>query len=302
MKAVTPSGLIVALLGALSGPAQAQSELVLDRVLQPGTTEHFEHQDSVVLTNGFWAKSGSDVSFSIEAPTGFFIDKTPLDPTDRQYTDTEGRTFIVAGCVPKNLPMRGISGSVWVACNDLDLMKDKVVESEFVSCLDIYPNGVLQGFFVREVNNRTWQSFRFSCRDLKSNGSVGSQWKKARFLFNFEKEGKLYETTVPTSHLSVGMFEVWNQLQFRQSLLTIALDHQTAPVILDAGQRNRRLTDFLVSEKVPPSAPSLINFTNWLCPPGMVITGAAIGHVPKKKDTRTRPVYLLAECRTLHHG
>jgi hypothetical protein len=33
----------------------------------------------------------------------------------------------------------------------------------------------------------------------------------------------------------------------------------------------------------------------------MVVTGAAIGHIPDKKDKQTRPVYILAECRKIQH-
>jgi hypothetical protein len=33
----------------------------------------------------------------------------------------------------------------------------------------------------------------------------------------------------------------------------------------------------------------------------MVVTGAAIGHIPDKKNKNTRPVYILAECRKLLH-
>lgn len=38
------------------------------------------------------------------------------------------------------------------------------------------------------------------------------------------------------------------------------------------------------------------------CPPGMLATGAAIGHVPDKKEKHSRPVYILMECRKRFHG
>jgi hypothetical protein len=41
---------------------------------------------------------------------------------------------------------------------------------------------------------------------------------------------------------------------------------------------------------------------HWKCPPGMVITGMAIGHNPDKKGKDTRPVYILGECRKLHYN
>src|SRR5690606_2662865 len=69
-------------------------------------------------------KAGSDVTATIHNQQGYYLDKSPLDAKDKQYTSTPGRTFIVAGCVPKNLPIKGPVGSVWVACNDLDYLKD----------------------------------------------------------------------------------------------------------------------------------------------------------------------------------
>lgn len=158
---------------------------------------------------------------AMDARAGLAIDRTPLDPELGSRTANEHRTFIVVGCVPQNLPKRGLVGSVWVACNDLDFVKDKVVESDFVSCLDVYPNGVLQGLFIKEINNRTWQSFRFSCRDLQPDGSVGASFEKAPFLFDYEREGTLHETTVPTSNVTMGIFEVWNRLQLRGECYTL---------------------------------------------------------------------------------
>ncbi|HMR34349.1 MAG TPA: hypothetical protein PKA13_25075 [Geminicoccaceae bacterium] len=234
-----------------------------------------------------------------DARAGLAIDRTPLDPELGSRTANEHRTFIVAGCVPKNLPKRGLVGSVWVACNDLDFVKDKVVESEFHSCLDIYPNGVLQGLFIKEINNRTWQSFRFSCRDLRPDGSVGASFEKAPFLFNYEREGTLYETTVPTSNVTMGIFEVWNRLQLRESLLQVGLMHQKAQAIHDAGRNGERPDDLRVTDRIPPASPHLIGAHSWQCPSGMVMTGAAIGHIPDRKGKDTRPVYILAECRAL---
>lgn len=235
-----------------------------------------------------------------DARAGLAVDRTPLDPELGSRTANGHRTFIVVGCVPQNLPIRGGPvSSVWVACNDLDFVKDKVVESEFHSCLDIYPNGVLQGLFIKEINNRTWQSFRFSCRDLQPDGSVGAAFEKAPFLFNYEREGTLYETTVPTSNVTMGIFEVWNRLQLRESLLQVGLMHQKARAIHDAGRNGERPDDLRVTDRIPKASPHLIGAHSWQCPPGMVMTGAAIGHIPDRKGKDTRPVYILAECRAL---
>jgi hypothetical protein len=300
MAALCSATIIVVTLTGAS--AQGASEMVLTDTIESGETKTYDVIDGIVLAEGFWAKAGSNFTATAMGAPGFSVDKTPLNPKDKQYTSTEGRTFVVAGCVPKNLPIKGPSGSVWVACNDLDLAKDKIEESDFVSCLDLYPNGVLQGFFIKEVNSRDWESFRFSCGDLLPDGTVGSPVQKAPFLFNFEKEGKLYETSVPSTRVSLGIFELEHYIQFRQSLLTVALYHHTARAIFDSGAQQRRPDGIHLTDKVPESAPAAgIRYIEWFCPPGMVVTGAAIGHIPDKKNKHTRPVYILAECRKLLH-
>ena len=246
-----------------------------------------------------WAGTGA-----VRPGSGYTIAGHPLDDRDPQYTVNDYRTYVIAGCVPKHLPIKGPVGSVWVACNDLDYAKEKVVESRFVSCLEILPGGVLQGLFIKEVNNRTWESFRFSCRELQADGTVGSRWEKSPFLFNYEKEGTLFETTVPTSRLSIGLYEVYNKLQLRESLLQVGLEHATAEDIHENGGKGQDPQSIQVSPRVPDAfgLGGIAGTHKWDCPPGMVVTGAAIGHVPDKKGKHTRPVYLLMECRKLFHG
>lgn len=246
-----------------------------------------------------WAGTGA-----VRPGSGYTIAGHPLDDRDPQYTVNDYRTYVIAGCVPKYLPIKGPVGSVWVACNDLDYAKDKVVESRFVSCLEMFPGGVLQGLFIKEVNNRTWESFRFSCRELQADGTVGSRWEKSPFLFNYEKEGTLFETTVPTSRLSIGLYEVYNKLQLRESLLQVGLEHATAEDIHENGLKGKDPQSIQVSPRVPDAfgLGGIAGTHKWDCPPGMVVTGAAIGHVPDKKGKHTRPVYLLMECRKLFHG
>jgi hypothetical protein len=303
MKAATLAAVIPIVLSFAAGLVRADSELVLRHTIEPGTTKTYDHIDGIVLRDGFWAKTGSDFTATAAGPPGFYIDKTPLDAKAKQYTSTEGRTFVIAGCVPQNMPRpSGISGSVWVACNDLDLVRDKVDESAFISCLDLHPNGVLKGFFIKEVNSRDWESFRFSCGDMRSDGTVGQSMQKTPFLFDFENVGTLYETSVPASRLSLGVFELEHYIQFRESLLTIALYHHTAQSIFDSGAKERHPDGIHLTDKIPPSAPAAgIRYHEWFCPPGMVVTGAAIGHIPHKKDKHTQPVYILAECRKLLH-
>ncbi|HRC44142.1 MAG TPA: hypothetical protein PLT27_08835 [Nitrospira sp.] len=294
-------GIVVTSLGFVAGGGA--TELTLNQVMTEGAVGYYDHHQGLVLSEGFWAQTGSDVTATINQNPGFYLDKSPLDAKDNQYTSNAGRTFLVAGCVPKNYPVKvAPSGSVWLACNDLDYVKDKVVESAFISCFDLFRNGVLQELFIKEINNRTWESFRFSCGDLTPDGTVAGPLTKADFLINFPREGTLYQTSVPTGQVSLGITEIENQLQLRQSLLSIALDHQRAQAIYDGGLKNRPADDILVTPRIPPSSPQLGKVQFWNCPPGMVLTGAAIGHNPDKKGKDTRPIYILAECRKLLHN
>lgn len=241
---------------------------------------------------------------AVRPGSGYSIASNPLDDKDPQYTWNDFRVYVIAGCVPKNLPYPGLVGSIWTACNDLDYAKDKVVESRFVSCLDMFTDGVLHGLIIEEVNNRTWESFRFSCRELQPDGTLGARSEKSPLLFNYEKEGTRFETTVPMNRLTMGLHEVYNKLQLRESLLQVGLEHATAADIHENGLKGKDPSSIQVSPRVPDAfgLGGLIGSKDWQCPPGMVVTGAAIGHVPDKKEKHTRPVYLLMECRKLFHG
>lgn len=283
-------------------PTYAETGLTLTQIVKDGASGYYDHHQELVLAEGFWAQAGSDVTVTINHTPGFYLDKSPLDAKNSQYTSTEGRTYVVAGCVPKHLPIQlRPSGSVWVACNDLDYVKDKVVESAFISCLDVYRNGVVSGLSIKEVNNRTWESFRFSCRDMAPDGSMTEAAQKSDFLFNFERDGTLYETTAVSQHLTFGILEVSNRLTGQKSLLQLALEHTGAASIQTAGAQGRALNDFTLSEKVPDAfgLGGMLRVDHWQCPPGMVVTGMAIGHNPDNKGKDTKPVYILAECRKL---
>lgn len=238
----------------------------------------------------------------------FTLAKDPLG-ADGLTTVTDDRSFVVAGCVPihwRDVPgdRQGAGGSIWVQCNDLDFVKDKVVQSDFVSCLEHYPNGVLSGFVLSEVRNRRWEFFRFSCRDLQDDGTMGAASEKTARLFDFDKSGDVFDTLVPLDHLAVGVLEIWNQLQFvrRENLLQIGITHQRAAAIFDAGKEGKVAADLQVTPRIPKASPALANLTSWNCPAGMVMTGAAIGHIPKGNENKTRPVYILGECRRLLKG
>lgn len=256
------------LLAAFALPVAADTGTTLNQVIKDGTARYYDDPQELTLAAGFWAQAGSDVTATIHHQQGYYVDKSPLDEKDKQYTSNAGRTFVVAGCVPKNLPIKGPVGSVWVACNDLDYLKDKVVESRFISCLDLFPNGVVSGLSIKEVNNRTWESFRFSCRDIAPDGGMIGTAQKSDFLFNFEREGKLYEATAASQHLTFGIFEVANALTGRKSLLQIALEHTGAATIQAAGTHARPVDDFTLSEKIPDAfgLGGMLRVDHWTCP------------------------------------
>ncbi len=289
------------LLAALAHPAAATTGVTLNQVIKEGAVRYYDHPQELTLSEGFWAQAGSDVTATIHTQQGYYVDKSPLDAKDKQYTSNDGRTFVVAGCVPKHLPIKGPVGSVWVACNDLDYLKDKVVESRFISCLDLFPNGVVSGVSIKEINNRTWESFRFSCRDMAPDGNMVGTAQKSDFLFNYDREGTLYETTAASRYLTFGIFEVGNRLTSTKSLLQLALELTDAAAIQAAGINGRQVDGFTLSDKVPDAfgLGGMIRVDYWTCPPGMVITGMAIGHNPDNTGNDTRPVYILAECRKL---
>lgn len=243
--------------------------------------------------------AGALVSFLVGC-TDYHIIKTPLGE-EAQYTSNSERTYIVAGCVPKNLPLPTFPlGSVWVLCNDLDYVKDKVVESSFVSCLDLMGNGVVKSLEITEVSNRKWKSFRFVCAPMQRDGTLGSPTQHSPLLFDFTQSGTDFSTMIANDMLPLGFLEIYNQLQFRESLLRVGIIHQSADATYQNGQNNTWPANPNVSPRIPDASPMIIGVATWQCPPGMVITGAAIGHIPEKNDKWTRPVYLLGECRKLH--
>lgn len=300
--------ILVTSLGVAAGVEA--TELTLKQTVAAGAEAFYDHHEGIVLADGFWAQAGSDVTATIHQATGYYIDKTPLDAKDKQYTSTDGRAFIVAGCVPKNLPIfSSPAGSVWVACNDLDYAKDKVVESRFISCLDLFRNGMVSGASIKEINNRTWESFRFSCKDLGADGKLASPARKADFLFDYEREGTLHEVSGSEIELFYGIKEYENSPNTREALSGFTFLHGPAGLI-ESGERSdppNSSTNYFRETGIIPSYPPGIPLVNmltydWMCPPTMVLTGMAIGHNPDKKGNDTRPIYILGECRKLLHN
>lgn len=290
-------------------PAHGATELTLNQVMKAGTVGYYDHHQGLILAEGFWAQAGSDLTATINQTPGYYIDKSPLDSQDKQYTSTDSRTYVVAGCVPKNLPIRGPVGSIWVACNDLDYVKDKVVESAFISCLSLFKNGVAAGASIKEINNKTWESFRFSCRDLGADGRLAPTFQKTDFLFDFAREGTLHEAKGSEIEIFYGIKEYWNSPPSKEALASFAFMHAPAASLRE-GKRsdppNTSLNYFRQTDVIPGYPPQIplikTSTTEWMCPPTMVLTGMAIGHNPDKKGNDTRPIYILAECRTLLHN
>ncbi|MFO0700337.1 MAG: hypothetical protein U0236_14020 [Nitrospira sp.] len=300
---------IFLILSVVTTTANAADGLTLSDVVKPGTTKYYDHHQSIVLAPGFWAQAGVDVTTTINQTPGYYLDKTPLDPSEDQFTSNESRKLIVAGCLPQNRPVTKtspISGYTWTICNDIDFVKDKVVESEFISCLDIYRNGVMSGASVKEINYRTWQSFRFSCRDLAPSGSMTSPAIKTPFLFHFEREGTLSEADVPDVYLLYGLKEYWQGPGLAgQAFASFAFLRGPAS-LLDQGKKADPAHYFGQTDVIPRYPPAIpltkLHWFEWTCPLGMTLTGAAIGHIPDNKGKDTRPVYMLAECRRLLHN
>ncbi len=284
------------------------TDLTIKETVLAGAGAFYEHHEGVVLADSFWAKTGSDVTATIHQETGYYIDKTPLDAKDKQYTSNDGRTFVVAGCVPHKIKVMFV-GSHWVACNDLENQTNPVVESKFISCLDLFRNGVVSGASIKEINNRTWESFRFSCKDLGADGKLAPPARKADFLFDYEREGTLHEVSGSDIEIFYGIKEYENSPNTRQALSGFRFLHGPA-VAIENGERSDppnssmnyfRETDIIPS--YPPGIPLVKMLTyDWMCPPTMVLTGMAIGHNPDKKENDTRPIYILGECRKLLHN
>ena len=297
---------LLLMLSAVATTVYAADDLLMSDVVKSGSTKYYDHHQGVILAPGFWAQAGADVTATINQIPGYYLDKTPLAPNEDQYTYNESRKLIVAGCLPQNRPVTKtspISGYTWTICNEIDFVKDKVVESEFISCLDFYRNGVISGASVKEINYRTWQSFRFSCRDLTPSGGMTSLAIKSPFLFHYEREGTLSESTVPDVYLLYGLKEYWQGPGLAgQAFASFTCLRGTAS-LLDQGKKADPANYFGQTDVIPryPTALPLtkLHWFEWNCPLGMVLTGAAIGHIPDKKGKDTRPVYILAECRRL---
>ena len=234
------------------------------------------------------------------ASAQYLVSTKELGPK-KQYTDNKkNRSYIVAGCLPKKMPKpSGFTGSSWIACNDLNYVKDKVVESEFISCIDKYPNGVVSSFTIEEFKNRKWKSFKFGCKNMGSDGKLSGAEKSSKKLFNYSKSAKSYSTSYDKWGLAVGVAEYYNKMQLKESLPSVSFQYQNAETVYSDGQKGRHTHNTGVSPFIPKITPTMIGINYWQCPPGKVFTGVAIGHIPNKKDKYTRPVYILAECRKL---
>lgn len=117
-------------------------------------------------------------------------------------------------------------------------------------------------------------------------------------------QGTQFKIRPRFDRLSIGLYEIFNKLHLRESLLQVGLEHATAEDIHENGLKGKDPQSIQVSPRVPDAfgLGGIAGTHKWECPPGMVVTGAAIGHVPDNKGKHTRPVYLLMECRKLFHG
>lgn len=223
---------------------------------------------------------------------------------EAEHADEGGyRALIVAGCVPLDLSgqINGPVGSIWVPCNDLDFAEEDVEQTDLVSCKDFVDNGVIRSMRISEAGNRRWEFFQFSCVAIDKENGVPIRnseiWTPRQF--DFPKEGTVFETSVPGDGIPVGILEVNNYLQLKESLLRIGIEHLSMDEIIEDGVNDTWPENTGVSPRIPDASPVLINTDSWYCPPGMALTGAAVGHIPRPNGSRTRAVYLLGECRTI---
>jgi hypothetical protein len=231
---------------------------------------------------------------------GFAVHAAPLDAA-AQYSvifdgDTLARSYVVAGCIPLNMPnLDGVFDSNWIACNDLEFVEDGVEESPFVSCTDMFPNGVLRSVSISEYRNRKWDYVTFSCSPMNHLGQLGSAEQSSSRLFDFSKSGTVYTTRVADDNLPTAFLEYGNGLELTSNRL-LAFQLITDQVNATTGE-----LDYVsnVTERIPDASPFLLNLDTWTCPENMVLTGLAVGHIPANNGNYTRPVYFLGECRKL---
>ena len=107
---------------------------------------------SLRLADGFWAQAGSDMTATIHLQQDAYLDEPPgcggRPHVHGGRPDMPGRRLR-----RKHLPIRDRSGLRGRRAMTLDYLRDKVVESRFVSCLDVFTNGVVSGVSTGEVNN-----------------------------------------------------------------------------------------------------------------------------------------------------
>lgn len=244
------------------------------------------------------------VTLATACGRGYYILNTPQDSTGIMTSNAERGVF-VAGCLPQNRPhIDGAWGDTTWICNDVSIMKAKVLMSPFVSCETLFDNGVVDAFIITEVSNRHWSQFSFSCRDLTGTGALGSRTGTSGPLVSFDGGGTVFSTVLSGRTLPIGILENQNTVTLRESLLQVGIMHLPADSVFAIGADSMMHGSFDVTPRIPPAGrlPFGVGFYSWLCPPGMVMTGAALGHIPHDDNHSTRPVFILGECRRLRHG
>jgi hypothetical protein len=53
---------MIALIATSAAPARGASELLLQNVVPAGPARYYDHHQGLVLAEGFWAQTGSDVT------------------------------------------------------------------------------------------------------------------------------------------------------------------------------------------------------------------------------------------------
>ncbi len=234
---------------------------------------------------------------------GYRVALFPLDPAAGAWTLSEHRTYFFLGRTRTQFEslnewclLEGVNGRP-------DCIHEVMVDSAFTTCIDEFPNGVMTGISMRELNNRTWTQAAQSCRDMNLDGEPEGPTVE-HDLFDYTVAGDEFSTSIPEGHLAIGAVNI-HLVPGNNRIRSLRLAYATAEDILAMGENGVRPQDsgdVLITQGGAPEINSVWTAVDadfaW-CPPGKVMTGAMIGHQMTNQNQTADVWYLIAECRTL---
>ena len=218
----------------------------------------------------------------------FKIANDALGAEDK-FSQSPGRTYLTAGCIPQKVPMpKGFPGARWVRCNDFKYAKKTMTETKFFSCNDLLPNAVISKITIDRHRAKKWSSMQFSCRQVDQDGTLTGPEKQTPPLFTYRKPGKRTHLRFKSNMLPIGLVEIAPLMQFKETMWAFGLNHRPAHDIVQSGRTGRLGRNYFVGNIGPKPLPRLTTSYDWNCPPGMVLTGLALGH-PQQTEEIRRP-------------